>query len=407
MTTYACYIVTSFWSYGELHMALDFAQRQRAAGIEPVFVVPPSHAELTRAKGIRFETLIPGSGKLNVMLLRAVRSRFQPKAVILADFLNYVFCERHYGLTLDDLDLFEAPVSGIDIYDFARTGGRVDTYGFYTKGMRGVSVDRYQHLLQPTPIVAPDPPRDGQIIKYPLFESLDPTSARQRDQARRALGLGARDRVVLVTSAIWQQMHLSYPGVLPFIGACRTALDEILARVAGDAIVVSVGAPEVGESREIPRLRRYSHLPAAEFDDIAAACDLYLSNNYVSTSMCRFALKGVPTLLVQSSIAKHPDGGYVWFGREDAPPPPLLDDVPRAYPYRMFPVGWHAFLRPTVENNDFYRIMRHTELFDTDGSVALIEAILRGDDARRSEHARERYRAQLEKLPTAAEIGLP
>jgi hypothetical protein len=407
MTTYACYIVTSFWSYGELHMALDLARRQRLAGIEPVFVVPPSHAELTRAKGFRFETLVPGSRKLNVMLLRDVRRRFEPAAVVLADFLNYAFCERHYGLTLDDLDVLGAPVSGIDIYDFARSGGRVDTYGFYTKGMRGVTLDRYRHLLQPTPIVPPDPPRNAQIVKYPLFEDLDPISPRDRERARRDLGLGPADRVILVTSAAWQQMHLSYPGRMPFIAACRAALDEILARVAGDPVVVCVGAPEIGESRTIPRLRRYSHLPTDEFARITAACDLYVSNNYVSTSMCRLVLKGVPTLLVQSSIAKHPDGRFTWFGRPDAALPALLETVPSAYPYRMFPVGWHAFLRPALKDNDFYRIMRHAELFDTDAGVARIDAILRGADAERSTLARERYLAQLDKLPRAAEIGLP
>lgn len=407
MTTYACYIVTSFWSYGELHMALDLAERQRRAGIEPVFVIPPSHIELTRAKGIPFETLVPGSGKLNVMLLRDVRRRFRPKAVILADFLNYAFCERHYGLTLDDLDVLEAPVSGIDIYDFARSGGRVDTYGFYTKGMRGVTLDRYRHLLQPTPIVSPAAPRSDQVVKYPLFEDLDPISARERERARRDLGLGPADRVILLTSAAWQQMHLSYPGRMPFIAACRTALDEILARVAGDPVVVCVGAPEIGQSRTIPRLQQYSHLPTDEFARITAACDLYVSNNYVSTSMCRLVLKGVPTLLVQSSIAKHPDGTYTWFGRGDAALPALLESVPSAYPYRMFPVGWHAFLRPALENNDFYRIMRHTELFDTDRSVARIDAILRGEDAERSRAAKERYLAQLDTLPRAAEIGLP
>jgi hypothetical protein len=407
MTTYACYIVTSFWAYGELHMALDLAGRQRAAGIEPVFLIPPSHVELTRAKGIRYETLIPGGGKLNVMLMRDIERRFRPKSVVLADFLNYNFCERHYGLTLDDLDVFSAPVSTFDIYDFGRTGGRVDTYGFYAKNMRGISVDRFHHLLQPSPIVPPGTPRNDQIIKYPLFEHPARAGARERDLARRELGLGSRERVVLVTSALWQKMHRSYEAVLPFIGACKQALDEILATVAKDATVISVGASSVGETREIPGLRRYGHLPTAQFDQIAAACDLYVSNNYISTSMGRLVLQGVPTMLIQNSVSKHPDGGFVWFGRENDPPPPLLDAVPRAYPFRMYPVGWHSFLRPVVADNDFYRIMRHAELFDVDGSVALIEAILNGDDARRSEHAWERFRTQLERLPTAAEIGLP
>ncbi len=431
-TRRSCYIVTSFWAYGELHMALDFAARQRAAGIEPVFVIPPSHGELTRAKQISYETLIPGSGKLNTMLLSDVQRRFRPEAVILADFLNYSFCERHYGLTLDSLDVFDAPISAFDIYDFGQTGGRVDTYGFFAKGMRTVSTDRYHRLLQPSPIVPPDPPRNERIIKYPLFENLDRYGSAEREQARRQLGFGAKDRVVLVTSALWQQTHHPYRDVLPFIAACAQTLDEILARVARDAVIVSVGASGVGESREIPGLRRFGSLPADDFDRIAAACDLYVSNNYISTSMARLAMKGMPTLLISNSVSKHPDGSYAWLGhkglgrkgsgcrglgckglghkesgRDDAALPPQLASVPRAYPFRMYPVGWHAFLRPVVRHNDFYRIMRHAELFDVDECVESIVTMLDGADTERSTHAVDRYRTQLDKLPTAAEIDIP
>ena len=69
-------------------------------------------------------------------------------------------------------------------------------------------------------------------------------------------------------------------------------------------------------------------------------------------------------------------------------------------------MGWHSFLRTVVAGNGFYRVMRHTELFDVDGSVALVEAILSGEDAARSRAALRRYAAQLAQLPTAAEIDL-
>src|SRR5262245_15061164 len=140
--------------------------------------------------------------------------------------------------------------------------------------MRDSSVDRYSQLRQPSPIVSPDPRRNAETIKYRLFEQRQRGSAHDRDQARQHCALSTRERIVLVTSAVWQQMHRAYDAVLPFIAACRKALDEILARVARDAVIVSVGASVVGESREVPGLRRYGQLPADEFERIAAACDL-------------------------------------------------------------------------------------------------------------------------------------
>jgi hypothetical protein len=402
MSRRACYIVTSFWAHGELHMALDLAVRQRAAGVEPIFVIPPSHVDQTRARGIAYETLIPGSGKLNAMLLGDVWRRLRPDTVILADFLNYAFCERHYGLTAGDLAVFDAPISAFDIYDFGASGGRVDTYGFRAKNLSEASVAGYHRLLQPVPVVPPEPSDGERIIRYPLFEELEPYTSAERDAAREALGFGPADRVVLVTSALWQHTHRPYRDVQPFLDACRRALDEILARLP--ATVVVVGAGGVGES--VPGVRRYTTLPAADFDRLTAACDLYVGNNYISTSMARMVLRGVPTLLLSSSVVKHPDGRYSWPGRAGAALPAALETVPRVYPFRMFPVGWHAFLRPLVAGNDFYRVMRHAELFEPDACVELAAAMLRGGDADRSASARLGYLARLGKLPSAAEVVL-
>lgn len=406
MSSLACYIVTSFWASGELQLALDFAARQRAAGVEPLFLVPPSHAEATRARGFRYETLVPGSGKLNRMLFEDVARRLHPNVVVLADFLNYTFCERHYGVTVDDLDVFEAPVAAFDLYDFGHTGGRVDTYGFYAANMAEISLERYDRLLQPCPVVPARVAADERTLRYPLFEDLDLFDADAREQARRALDIGADQRVVLVTSALWQATHRPYAAAAPYVQACAEALDELLASLPDDVLVVSVGTEQVGQTRPLSRLRRLESLPAAQFEQLAAACDLYVSNNHISTSMCRLTLKGVPTLLLESSVFKSPAAESVWFARPGRPLPARLDKVPRAYPFRMFPVGWHSFLRTVVADNDFFRIMRHTELFDLDAGAAVAREILDGSDAPRAEAIRRQYCRQLRSLPRAAEVAV-
>ncbi|MCU0285179.1 MAG: DUF6365 family protein, partial [Acidobacteria bacterium] len=121
-----CFIVTSFWAYGELTIAVDFALRAKKAGYEPVFLIPPSHEAIIKQNNIQYLTLIPGARKLNVILLNEIKTKYEPAAVVLADFLNYLFCERHYGLTIDDLAIFPGKIGAFDIYNFETSQGRVD-----------------------------------------------------------------------------------------------------------------------------------------------------------------------------------------------------------------------------------------------------------------------------------------
>jgi hypothetical protein len=343
---------------------------------------------------------VPNARKLNVMLLLEVEQHYKPVAVVLSDFLNFSFSERHYGLHAEDLDGFSCPVSAFDLYDFAATQGRVDTYGFYAKNMRALTLDRYQRLLQPCPVIPPSPSPDARAYRYPLFSEVpDHSVPADRERARAELGLPRGSKVLLVTSALWQTTFRASPDVLSFVQACQSAADRLLASVSERVTVISVGAAGAGSRVPIPGLRHYAHMPPAEFERVVSACDVLVANNYISTSMARMVLRGVPTLLLQSSVMKGPGGEQRWFGRDDRPMPAELEGVERAYPFRMFPVGWHAFLRPVVRANPFYRIMRHAELFDPDEGRAAVGDLLDGADDARREPRRHAYLDQLARLP--------
>lgn len=362
--------------------------------------MPPSHAEAVASRGVPFVTLVPNARKLNLMLLHEMEQLYRPEAVVLSDFLNFSFAERHYGLRTEDLDVFSGGISAFDIYDFAATEGRVDTYGFYAKNMRGLTLDRYERLLQPCPVIPPSPSSEGRAYRYPLFaETPEHSVLADRERARDELGLPRGSKVILVTSALWQTTFRANTDVLPFIRACRAATDRLLASVSDRATVISVGAAGAGTLAPIPGLRHYDHLPAREFERVVTACNVLVANNYISTSMAKMVLRGVPTLLLQSSVMKRPGTAPRWFGHGERPLPAELDGVERAYPFRMFPVGWHAFLRSVVHANPFYRIMRHAELFDADEGRAALTDMLGGADDGRREPRRHAYLDQLARLP--------
>ena len=356
-----CFIVTSFWAYGELNIAVDFAIRIRQAGYEPFFLIPPSHEKILKQNNINYMTLVPKSRKLNLILFNEIENRFKPAAVVLSDFLNYLFCERHYGLTVEDLAIFSGKIGTFDIYDYDATKGKVDTYGFVAKNMHGLSLKSYDFLLQPCPINHVKKGNQREF-RYSLTGEIKERTEERKLAARKALDLKAGEKIILLTSAVWQQRYRLYKDIVPFIQTCNKMMETILDMLPQNIRIISVGSQVHFVGLKKSHFTHYNEMLPEDFKKITDATDLYLCNNYISTSMIKTVLSGIPTLLVQNSIYRR-DGKEQWFQHKDRKLPKMLDDCPVVYPFRTFPVGWYGFLRNIVKDNLFYELMLHSELF--------------------------------------------
>lgn len=395
-----CYIVTSYWAHGELSIAMDFAQRAGERGHDPIFLAPPSHEKRLKAAGLDTVTLVPGSRKLNRMLFADVERRHRPRDVVLADFVNYAFCEQHYGLTIGDLDIFSGRVCAFDLYDWGAARHPADTYGFGARNLRDLDVDRCAVRLQPCPILSPV--ATGAGARYSLFGSIPPRSLEARAAARRRLGLSMSEPVVLVTAAKWQSTHRPYAGIQSFIAACEAAVDRVLLAL-GDCVSVAWVGARPGHRSPLPRLAHFEELSAADFADVAEASDVYLADNHISTSMARLVLAGMPTVLLGNTISKR-GGSWRWPARPGRALPESLDGCENAYPFRMFPVGWHRFLAHVVKDNPYYRLMRHAEIFDEEDAIDKLLELLDGSGRDTMERRRQAYTQALQQLPHPGEV---
>ena len=63
--------------------------------------------------------------------------------IILSDFLNYYFCERHYGLQVEDLKIFSGQIGTIDIFEWEIEKRKMDTYGFAAKTVAEVNINEF------------------------------------------------------------------------------------------------------------------------------------------------------------------------------------------------------------------------------------------------------------------------
>jgi Family of unknown function (DUF6365) len=429
------FIVTSFWAFGELAIALEFAERMAGTGFRPLFLIPPTHRAQVAATGFDYQVMIPAAGKINRIQLADIQHTRQPALVVLADFLNYDFCERHYGLRRADLAVFDGPIGTFDDFSWGRPGAWLDTYGFQAKYESEITLDGLSFRLRPCPLNNPvEEITEPQVYPYPMLDDVCDVPDRERAAVRAELGL-TRDRpVVLVTGANWQRMHEAYPRVTAFVNACQLMLERVLSGLLEHADVLAIGPQLVFGDRVPAGFHPLGPVPPERFRRLIQAVDLHISNNIVSVSLHRLALRGIPSVAMINSLHKRsgrlrwelPAGGSGGSSprastaggsggsspRGSTAPPALtefaqgvIDDVEYLYPYRMFPVGWYQFLRSLLAGNPFSDVITQVETFDEEAALAaILPLLIAGQQRDRLAAAREKYLEALRKLPEVGSI---
>lgn len=372
-------IVTSYWSYGELLIAIEFAKNIRAHGFNPYFFAPHTHKKILEENGLAYATLFQGNGKINRILFQDYENRCHPQFIILSDFLNYYFCERHYGLQVEDLKIFSGQIGTIDIFEWEIEKRKMDTYGFAAKTVAEVNINEFGFKLVPCPIANPILGQTQSVDKmyYPLFEEKINYCEEDKVRLRKELNLPLAQPILLMTAATWQQTYKQYDHVVDFVATTNKVLKMILEKVAKDALIILVGAKDFFGEKETPQnVMLMDKMPTSEFERYAIASDLFVARNITSTTMARLAISGIPCVSISSSVGFTDVGKYKY--KFDVLPEvkELLDKLHICYPYRMFPVGWHMFLKPVVRDNPYMNIVTELELFDVENCVQKIRALL-------------------------------
>lgn len=407
------FIVTSFWAHGELTIAVEFARRFDRMRFDSLFLIPPSHRRMMSGTGLRYQILIPLAAKINKCLLRDIKETWRPTLVVLADFLNFDFCERHYGLRREDLDIFTCPLGTFDNFSWGRPGSWMDTYGFVAHVQGEITLDGLRFRLRPCPLNKPPAPGDraaagSRIYPYPLFDLTtlaERARGAARRQARRELAIPSGKPLILLAGAQWQCMHSAYAAATGFVQACTAALEQLLRGLLQDATVVAVGSPLVFRDASPPGFHYMGELHPLRFRRLAEAADLHISTNVTSVSLHRLALSGVQSVVLYSSLMKTESGIRSVAGNEL--PMAYRDGFPRSvgslYPFYMFPVGWYSFLRSLVAGNPFMDFVPRIEIFHEQHALRTIGSLL-GPTAYRAnlEAARRRY---LERLAQFGDVN--
>jgi hypothetical protein len=400
------FIVTSFWAYGEVSIACEFAVRVKAAGFEPMFLIPASHEKIIKRHGFRYTTLMPRLGKVNRIIMKDLEERYHPSPVILADFLNYNFCENHYGLTYDDLSIFSGRLGTFDDFDWVLTGQKMDTYGFKAQKFGEIDIRKYGFGLCPCPIVNPGR-KQANTYYYPLISKSLPYDRKKTEIWKRKLGLPVEKPLILFTSATWQEIYKQYPEVIAFVEAANEVFAFCLEELSRQYQVIYIGPEGYFTSRKSKSVTHLQQLAPEVFEEYLLATDVFLSRNITSTALARLALSGIPAVNLKNSVFFKDKS----LDLQALPFTPLdwvagkLAELELCYPYRMFPVGWYNFLSPVIKGNPYLKTIKQAEQFDVNGILNTVHDLVENETAlQHLAEQRSRYLQMLEELPSVGEI---
>lgn len=396
-------------SSGQVLLGFSLASQLRAAGITSHFIIAKQSERLIQGRGFTYTLLDHSTGPFARILIEDTMHTFQPDAIVLADYLSYSYTMRR-SFRMDPwfLDGYNLPVIPIDIWELSRTGLQADWCGRPARPISPRILDMEASLI-PVPIA--HPVQFGDDRAYPFRVELgERVTKRTRGHLFTTFGLAPHDRLVLVAMAPWQLPDNTADADRRRIaGRVPELLAHYLRQLPADVHFMMVGdTPQALAELPPERTHLLPSCSSARFEVLLGSADLVLSLNASAVTMARAVVSDIPAMLLTNGF-QVPDtagidkvcarlGGISGHVRRW-----LADTVP-LYPFRMWPLGYHAFMEPLLAGNPYADAISQAELLDEQGVVTGLEAALY-DRATRDRFARARadYRQQLTSIPDTCE----
>lgn len=383
------FVVTSFWAYGELLIAFNFANQLKEK-CEVLFLVPPSHKKSVSGK-FKYILLIPNSRNLNRIIITEIREKFRPNLVVLSDFLNYAFAHKHYGLLLEDLELFRCKIATFDNFDWKLKRSCMDTYGFISDIPKKVNIDDYGSRIIPCPIADPTIKRENEFRFSLITDNSKKAYSKKKNRKAFFEQQHIEERsIVLISYAKWQENYAKSDRIDRFIEVSNKLFDRLIIELAKSYIVISIG--ERRQAFEgVSNILMFESVPADVFNEYADMADLYVGKNITSTSMINIVMSGTPCVNIINSHERimNRDEIACIIGED-------ISDMTNEYKYMMYPVGWYEFLKPLFANNFYSELVTWCELFDFSETLLTCHKVI--SDTRKKEEQKKKLNFFKEKL---------
>jgi Family of unknown function (DUF6365) len=404
-------IALSPTSAGRAIIAAAIAHDLVRLGDDVAFLVHETLSSLLASEVFRCQAVPVHMLPLIGMYLEQVVAEFAPASIILGDYFSNANVLDAWGVAPARLLFRNVPTFTLDVWNCAETGFEADVFQGGVRQMGpGPIQQRLEHFaamhkLQPVPIVA-------AARGSATFCSLPPancTEIAERRSVRHAVGLNESSRAVLFCTAHWQ--HGQYPESPAARQLAQTVpqlLAEYVARLGQQVHLVHVG-PRAFAVQEILQGRYHWRpaLPPQEFDQLLSEVDLLVTANISATTISKAMVNQVPVMVLQNRVLA--------FTREEAeaqmkePASPALGawlerSVP-LFPFALWPLGYHRFVAPLLEDNPYMKAVEVVEMLDERRVEGTLHGLLFDRTARAEQaHRQAAYLSHVRSLPSGAQL---
>jgi hypothetical protein len=385
--------------FGEALLGVRIAHELRARGDRVAILAGESLSVLMDGTPFQIIPLKTLSGFDKVVASTA--SQVGADAIVLLDATSTYMLLKTQRTDATFLRTVSRPVIGLDVWNARETGLVWD--------LGDTSYEHSAHSLEVTRRLIPVPfarPTGAQGL-YDALPAAFHLDAGQREAVRADFGVGTKERLLFLTSALWQR-----PALQPHDGGRRLAtafpslVGQLIERLGGDVRVVHVGP----EAFPMPSLGdRYTWLPQRSplrFAKILGAADLLLSFNFSATTIMSAIAGDVPVLLGVNSYAGSADD--IATRLPERPSEALRVWLGQACPlpaFRVWPLGFHRYLAPLAKDNPYTTAFHTAEVLEEGAFVQDMRRLLFDDHARQALRASQAaYRRVVATLPKAADV---
>ena len=296
------------------------------------------------------------------------------------------------------------PVLALDVYHLTSERQKGDVFlshEFDFSYLNSIPKGR----IVPVPFISPTATPDA-------YNSLPPTitvEVTRKKEIREELGIPETEKMVLLVGAQWQTPSFWKVQECRRMASCvPNLLTYYLSRVDPKLRVVHIGPEPYKISSNLEgRYLWLERVDQQRFQALLASADLFLTPNFVGTTLSTATTIGLPMVVVPNSVRA--------FSVDEAvskisgtPSPKLLDWLNVAvpiYPFYCWPIGYHRLVSEMLVDNPFCSTYRAAELLNEEDVIEACRSLLY-DEIARSKMIEEQanYAKLVRKLPRGADL---
>jgi len=386
--------------WGEAILGRRIASELRTRGHEVRFICHESMEPLFRGGDIPFASIPEHIGPFVRIYLEAEIVSGKYRGLLLSDFFTCEQVFQSFGFGTEVLLKCDIPVAAIDTWDSESTGTKIDIFG--KKTWVAPSLPRLMQRIVPVPFALPSPKRRGLYCNMP--PSVHPNKA-QVKHLKHSLGLTASTKLILLSTAVWQQTEYNDNGNR-LAARIPELLDYYLSTLDPRVHVLHIGPRRIRAAALDRRYHWFPQVNSDRFNLLLGSADVVLSLNISATTIATAIASGVPVVVLQNSL----EGGveladslsscsefvHAWL----ACAAPL-------YKFRMWPLGFYAFLDPLIDGSQYVKALRMVEILDEPGVREQITRLLELDSDRHALiQAQADYVRLVQTLPSGGDAVL-